>query len=174
MLLAESLLHDCNRCGTAFDHNFVKCPVCCSGHYRRLWWFVMACCAVLGTLYVIAFWSIYALVGAVGRGLRLRRDPLHLRAIAKARGLPVGCRAASGINYMQRALRDVGRVQIDFETPPGQLGWVYELIADYGPRIVNHRGRCFTLEFQERDAANSFLRSVFGDDVRPENYAVRT
>jgi hypothetical protein len=75
---------------------------------------------------------------------------------------------------MWRATRDVGRVQIDFETPPGQLGWVYELIADYGPRIVNHRGRCFTLEFQEWDAANSFLHSLFGQHVQPKNHAVRT
>jgi hypothetical protein len=74
---------------------------------------------------------------------------------------------------MRRAIRDVGRVRIGFETPPGQLGWVYELIADYGPRVVNHRGRCFTLEFQEWDAANSFLRSLFGQDVRPKDYAVR-
>jgi hypothetical protein len=78
MLPAELQLHDCNRCGAAFDHNLAECPVCYGGgHNRRLWWFVMACCAVLGTLYVIAFWSIYALVRASWLPVKCQR-PKHV------------------------------------------------------------------------------------------------
>jgi hypothetical protein len=68
MRSAELSFHHCNWCDTAFDRVFVRCPVCHnSGHDRRLRWLVMLCCAVLGTLYVFAFWSICVLVRAVGR-----------------------------------------------------------------------------------------------------------
>jgi hypothetical protein len=60
--------HSCNWCGTTFDRNFVRCPVCYdNGYNQRLWWSLMVCVAVLGTLCVFAFWSIYALFGAAGR-----------------------------------------------------------------------------------------------------------
>jgi hypothetical protein len=56
---AELSFHHCNGC------RFFVCPVCHSGYNQRLWWLFMVCCAVLGTLYVVSFWSICALVAAV-------------------------------------------------------------------------------------------------------------
>ena len=68
MQSAEPSFDHCNWCDTTFDRDSVRCPVCYnSGHNRSLWWLVMWCCAVLGTLYVFAFWSICMLVRAVGR-----------------------------------------------------------------------------------------------------------
>jgi hypothetical protein len=71
-----------------------------------------------------------------------------------------------------RAIHDVGRVRIGFETPPGKLGLVYELLAEYDGRIVARRQRRFTRAFEERNYAQEFLRGLFGRRVRLQDYLV--
>ena len=56
--------------------------------------------------------------------------------------------------------------RIAFETPPGKLGLVYELLAEYGATIVDRHKRCFTLEFQRMDDAGNFFRDLFEHPVR--------
>jgi hypothetical protein len=71
-----------------------------------------------------------------------------------------------------RATHHDGRVRLDFEIPPGKLGLVYELLAEYRGLIVDRRKRRFTLEFQEPNDADEFLCGVFGRRVRLTDYLV--
>jgi hypothetical protein len=64
--------------------------------------------------------------------------------------------------------------RIAFETPPGKLGLVYELLGEYGASIVGRHQRLFTLEFQEIDDAGDFLRDLFGHLDRPKSDLRRT
>jgi hypothetical protein len=61
---------------------------------------------------------------------------------------------------------DMHRARVGFETPPGKIGLVYELLAEYGARIVHCHQRLFTLEFEEWSDARDFLRDLFGQRIR--------
>jgi hypothetical protein len=95
----------------------------------------------------------------------------HLGVMAKFCGGPVSWPATSGMNDM-RAIRDIGRVQVGFETPPGKLGLVYDLLTEYGASIVDRQQQCFTLEFQEWDDANDFLHQLFEHRMSLRDYQV--
>ena len=69
-----------------------------------------------------------------------------------------------------RALHHYGRVQVEFATPPGKRGLVYELLAEYDGRIVDRRKRRFMLAFEKSDDADEFLCGAFGRRVRLQDY----
>jgi hypothetical protein len=69
-----------------------------------------------------------------------------------------------------RAIHHYGRVAIDFEPPPGKLDLVFDLLAEYSAIIFDRHERRFTLTFGEWDAADHFLRELFGRRVRLQDY----
>jgi hypothetical protein len=65
-----------------------------------------------------------------------------------------------------RAIHHYGRVRVEFETPPGKLDLVFDLLAEYSAMIFDRDERRFTLTFEDTDDADDFLRELFGRRVR--------